>query len=87
MFVGNACKTCRELSDDLLKLTALHMKAQQELSDAAFVDRDPSAAHSAEVRARVLMQRSNQKRARITAHRQIDHGDNRQGIADVALHA
>jgi hypothetical protein len=87
MLIGNACKTCRELGDDLLKLMALHMNAQQELSDAAFVYKDPSAAHSAKVRARVLMQESEEKRARITAHRQIEHGDNKQGIADVVLHA
>jgi hypothetical protein len=85
MLIGNACKTCRELGDDLLELMALHMKAQQELCDAAFVYKDPSAAHSAKARARVLLQESEERRARINAHRQIDHAHNKLGIADVVL--
>jgi hypothetical protein len=85
MLVGNACKTCRELADDLFKLMALHMKAEQELCDAAFVHKDPSAAHSAKARTRVLLQESNEKRARINAHQQIHPADNKLGIADVVL--
>jgi hypothetical protein len=85
MWVSSACKTCRDLGGDLLKIMSAHMKAQQEVCDAAFVSKNPTVAHNAEIRARVLMRESNEKRATINAHRQIDHSDNKLDIADVVL--
>lgn len=71
--IRSICQTCRDLSRALLAVISEHLKMEREIYEAAFVRKDPIAAHDANVQAVALLRKSEEIRSRIEAHRLTDH--------------